>query len=48
MDMIHTNPNLPWDWKEISANPNITMNYIKNNIDKAWDWEQISSNKFIV
>jgi hypothetical protein len=34
------------DWNYISFNPNITMDYIKDNPDKPWDWDGISSNSF--
>ena len=27
--------------KEISCNPNITMEIISNNPDKQWDWDVI-------
>ena len=31
-------------WRNLSRNPNITMNMIKDNPDKPWDWDNISSN----
>jgi hypothetical protein len=34
------------DWNLMSMNPNITMDYIKENPDKPWDWDGISSNSF--
>ena len=37
--MINNNLDKPWDWSEISQNPNITMDIINNNLDKPWDWE---------
>ena len=32
------------DWKNISSNPNITIEIIGNNPDKPWDWVFISAN----
>ena len=42
--MIRDNPDKPWDWSNISCNPNITMEIIKDNPDKPWDWLYISFN----
>jgi hypothetical protein len=30
----YKNDNIYWDWREISANPNITMDDITSNLDK--------------
>jgi hypothetical protein len=40
------NPDVPWDWDCISANPYITWDIIANNQDKPWNWKIISFNKF--
>ena len=44
MDIIINNPNKPWNWSAITANPNITMDIIINNPNKPWDWSAISRN----
>lgn len=36
-----------WDWYNLSKNPNITWNIIKNNFDKPWNWHHLSSNPII-
>ena len=41
MEMIKENPDKPWDWEEISCNPNITMEMIKENPDRPWNWNGI-------
>ena len=33
-----------WRWGFVSANPNMTMDIIEQNIDKPWDWWGISQN----
>ena len=43
-DIIKDNPDKPWDWAEISCNPNITWDIIKDNPDISWDWFWISYN----
>jgi hypothetical protein len=34
------------DYKALSRNPNLTFEYISQNINYNWDWVQLSSNKF--
>ena len=34
----------PLDYYWLSNNPNITIEYVKNNPDKPWDWNELSSN----
>jgi hypothetical protein len=46
MQDVLDHPNAPWDWDDISGNPNITMRNILDHFDKPWDWEYISDNKF--
>ncbi len=41
---IITANQLPWDWRYISCNPNITIEFIKDNLDKRWLLEFISQN----
>jgi hypothetical protein len=36
----------PWDWRGISHNPNLTLEFIEKYPDKPWYWEQMSHNKF--
>ena len=44
MDIVEANPNKPWDWYELSRNPNITMDIVKANPNKPWDWYDLSKN----
>ena len=50
MDFIKKHPNEKrppddyWNWQQISALPNITMEIIENNPDEDWEWEFISRN----
>ncbi len=37
-------PNKPWDWSEVSRNPNITYAIVQANLDNSWDWEMLSRN----
>src|SRR4051812_45453863 len=37
-------PEKPWDWKWLSANPNITFDYVRKHPEKPWDWEWLSGN----
>ena len=41
---VEDNMDKPWNWANISCNPNITMEMIKANPDKPWDWYWISRN----
>ncbi len=40
------NQNLPWKWKQVSNNPNLTINDILNNPSKPWSYVYIAYNKF--
>jgi hypothetical protein len=42
--MPHTTA--PWNWNWISANPNLTIEYVETHPEKDWDWHKISDNKF--
>ncbi len=44
MKYINANLDKRWNWYNISCNPNITMDDIRENPDKQWDWEGISCN----
>ena len=45
--LIGIHPPKKWDWKEISANPNLTVEIIKKNKNKKLNWEEISANPAI-
>ena len=45
MDIIENNMDKPWDWWEISKNPNITMEFIEKNKNKI-DFQFLSQNYF--
>jgi hypothetical protein len=45
--LIEKYPNKPWDWCNISSNPNITMDIVESNPDKPWDWFYLSDNSNI-
>ena len=45
--LLEKYPNKPWDWDDISRNPNITMEIIEKYPDKPWNWSYISSNQNI-
>ena len=44
---ILDNPNKPWNWDEMSRNPNITPDIIQQNLDKDWNWRYLSMNENI-
>ena len=37
-------PDKPWNWYELSRNPNITPNILLVNSDKPWNWYGLSWN----
>lgn len=37
-------PDKPWDWSDLSSNPNINISFVKENLDKPWNWFKLSSN----
>ena len=37
-------PDKPWNWKELSRNPNITLEIVEANPDKPWNWYYFSGN----
>jgi hypothetical protein len=43
-DIIKSNPDLPWDYKTLSANNKITWDIIVNNPDKNWSYQNFSIN----
>ena len=44
---IIENPDKPWNWYNLSHNPNITWDIIRDNPDVKWDWNRISFNSNI-
>jgi hypothetical protein len=46
MEIIEKHPEKPWNWQNISYNPNLTMEMLENHDDKSWDWYWISLNSF--
>ena len=46
MEIVKANPDKPWNWCGLSANPNITMEIILANPDKRWDWYGLCYNTF--
>jgi hypothetical protein len=44
MEYIEMNNRLPWDYEEISYNPNLTIGFVLGHLDKYWDWSRVSSN----
>lgn len=41
---IVSNPHFPWQWYNVSYNPNITWDIISKNKHIKWDWHNISRN----
>lgn len=46
MNVIEENPDEPWDWRALSLNPNLTMEFIEKNHDKPWGWELLFDHDF--
>ena len=46
MKIIEKNPTKPWNWAEISNNPNLTIEIIEKNPTELWNWYSISRNNF--
>ena len=43
-NFILANPDKPWNWRQLSRNPNITMEIVSANPDKPWNWYWLSRN----
>jgi len=41
---IMNNPDIQWDWAEVSANPNITWDIIKSNLHFPWEVNALARN----
>lgn len=39
-------PDIPWDWKALSKNPNITFDNVIQHLDIPWNWKWLSLNQF--
>ena len=37
-------PDKPWNWGQLSLNPSITWDIVKEFSDKPWDWYYLSMN----
>lgn len=37
-------PDKPWNWSLLSANPNISWDFIRNNPNLPWNWEKVCVN----
>jgi hypothetical protein len=44
LEIIQANPDLPWDWNDVSRNPNITCGIVDANADLPWDWISLGKN----
>jgi len=45
LDIIVNNPHPDcgeWNWEGVSHNPNLTWEFVLNNMDKDWNWRDIS------
>ena len=47
LDTIIKHPNKPWNYSELSLNPRVTIEYIRQNKDQCWVWDTLT-NKFNV
>ena len=47
ISFIENNPDLPWDWKAVSLNSNLTLSFIEKHVDRNWNWLWISCNPII-
>jgi len=45
MEIVKDNPRHPWIWHGLSSNPNITFEFIRNNLDSIC-WYRLLSNTF--
>ena len=44
MYLLKKYPEKPWDWDNISYNPNLALEIIEKYPEKPWDWTGISRN----
>lgn len=48
MEIVKAHPLWPWTVKGLSMNPNLTVDFVKENSRENWNWESISDNDKIV
>jgi hypothetical protein len=41
------NPDINWQWDDVSNNSNIDLDFIKKHLDKDWNWSILSSHEAI-
>jgi hypothetical protein len=46
-EILNAYPDLPWEWRYLSCNKNLTIEFIAKNINKPWDWTELSYSKVI-
>jgi len=39
---VTANPNKPWSYRQLSRNPNLTIEFVVANPGRSWDWHRIS------
>ena len=44
MEDIINNQNKKWDYRCMSNNPNLSLDYVSKNIKKDWDFKLLSNN----
>ena len=44
MEIVQANPNIDWDYYELSKNPNITWEIVQANPNIDWDYYELSKN----
>jgi hypothetical protein len=42
--LVYVLPSAKWDWDDLSANPNISWEFIYNNLQRPWIWRKVSAN----
>lgn len=42
VQLSHLSDPLPWNWSQLSLNPNITIDFVKQNLYKSWNWDHLS------
>ena len=42
MQIVLDHPEKPWDWYDLSRNPNITMQNVIDHPEKPWSWRLLS------
>ena len=38
----HNRPNFKWDWRALSANPDLDWSFVGTNLHLPWDWKELS------